>query len=814
MLPLARQPWELEGDISRMIRRGKAVAVLISVAFVSLLHMTVWFHDGRLPPLQPAGLVWLLGFVGTAYAAGYYYDKAEARDRTDFRARLTEGISAETPGIEDGFKLLGIQPDPVFLFEGDKPVYLNAAAEKWLASSPLTSCRQLLQFIHPEDRKRLESLAAPEPDQSRRMELRGLSPDGIEQESEWIFTGFLVSGRLLQQVTIRGLFGQRRIRQEMERAERSFNEILRHQQGIIFKYIGNAEGDFRCTLWTGELALKLGLPDESILGRSLHEVFLPETAKSISYYFRIAWEEERQVVFELSIASIPCLITLQPFGSEAEGREILGYCMDISERKETEAELTWTKEMLESFFNNTSDAICVTDLNGETLHVNEAFMGLFGWSYEECIGKSVFLTVPADLQEEVRNLHEAVEFGGHISGYETRRVKRNGEEFDVSVTISPIRNNAGNAIAIASISRDITDNKRVEAALRRSEMKYRLIADNMTDIIGVLNPEGGIEYWSPSSRLLLGAEPEELLGQCICMMIHTDDKIKLQHLLQNSTDPQAVEVTELRFRHSAGHWVVLEVSCRCIPDLELGEETNLLIVGRDITERKQAEEMLLKSEKLSVVGQLAAGVAHEIRNPLTSLKGFLQLLQQRTNENEFFFELMLSELDRINNIVSEFLVLSKPQSTKMEPRNLVQIVRVVVAFLTSQALLNNVQIDTHVLTEDEVVVDCDENQLKQVFINLLKNAVESMTLGGTINVTLSHPAPGRVNVRFEDQGQGIPPERLQKLGEPFYTTKEKGTGLGLMVSFRIIQEHGGTVKVQSEVGIGTVFDVNLPVRVN
>lgn len=768
---------------------------MISVALASLLYVIVWLCNGRSPVVRPVGLLWFLGSAGAAYAAGHYYDKSEALGRAN-----------------DRYGLLGIQPDPVFLFHGDEPVYMNAAAAKWLASSSLVSYRHLLQLVHPEDRQRLEELGAPEPDQSRRLELRSLSPEGAELESEWIFTGFLASGRVLQQVMIRGLFGQRRIRQEMERVERSFNEILRHQQGIIFKYIGDAEGAFTCTLWTGELALKLGLPDERVSGHSLQEVFQPDTAKSIGDYFRIAWEEERQVVFEITIASTPCLITLQPFGGEAEGREILGYCMDISERKETEAELTWTKEMLESFFNNTSDAICVTDLNGDNLHVNEAFMGLFGWCYEECIGKSVFLTVPPDLQEEVQNLHEAVEFGGHISGYETRRLKRNGDEFDVSVTISPIRNGAGNTIAIASISRDITENKRVEAALRRSEMKYRLIAENMTDIIGVLNPLGEIEYLSPSSRVLLGAEPEELIGRSIYRWLHPDDKSRMAHFLQKPQDAQTADVAEMKLRHAEGHWVVLEISCRWIPDLEQGEAPSLLMVGRDVTERKQAEEMLLKSEKLSVVGQLAAGVAHEIRNPLTSLKGFLQLLQQRTNENEFFFELMLSELDRINNIVSEFLVLSKPQITRMEPRNLVQIVQVVIAFLSSQALLNNVQIIPNVLTADEVIVECDENQLKQVFINLLKNAVESMMRGGIITVTLSHPGPGRVNVRFEDQGQGIPKERLQKLGEPFYTTKEKGTGLGLMVSFRIIQEHGGTVDVQSEVGIGTIFDVNLPVR--
>jgi signal transduction histidine kinase len=158
------------------------------------------------------------------------------------------------------------------------------------------------------------------------------------------------------------------------------------------------------------------------------------------------------------------------------------------------------------------------------------------------------------------------------------------------------------------------------------------------------------------------------------------------------------------------------------------------------------------------------------------------------------------------------LVLSKPQTAKKERRNLVQIVQVVISFLSSQALLNNVQIAASIQTGPEVMLDCDENQLKQVFINLLKNAVEAMPDGGIVTVTVQQAEHDKVLVRFEDQGQGIPKERIQKLGEPFYTTKEKGTGLGLMVSFRIIEEHGGNIRVTSEVGIGTIFDVELPLR--
>ncbi|OLO40359.1 hypothetical protein BTR23_07680 [Alkalihalophilus pseudofirmus] len=241
-----------------------------------------------------------------------------------------------------------------------------------------------------------------------------------------------------------------------------------------------------------------------------------------------------------------------------------------------------------------------------------------------------------------------------------------------------------------------------------------------------------------------------------------------------------------------------------------GRRKALFVIGRDITDIKRAEELIAKNEKLSVVGQLAAGVAHEIKNPLTSLKGFVKLIHENKGNNDFYLNIMDNELDRINHIVNELLLIAKPQKETFEKNNVVNLLRSVIDLMSSEAKMTGIVID---IKADETIplIDCEAYHLKQVFINIIKNAIEASNEGSLIQVKIAQEQDS-VCIQVTDEGCGIEKERLQKIGEPFFTMKEKGTGLGMTVSYKIIQNHNGTLHIDSEIGQGTTVTVRLPVE--
>lgn len=221
-------------------------------------------------------------------------------------------------------------------------------------------------------------------------------------------------------------------------------------------------------------------------------------------------------------------------------------------------------------------------------------------------------------------------------------------------------------------------------------------------------------------------------------------------------------------------------------------------------------EAVRTTEKLSLVGQLAAGIAHEIKNPVTVVSGFLQLIKKNP-ANTRHVDLMLSEMGRINSIATEFLMLAKPADTPFHPEGLDAILQEVLVLLGSMAEAKDVSLHLH--TEQQgLQVWCEPSQLKQVFINIIKNGIEAMEQGGDLQINSFPSMQDSVCIRFADQGMGFPKEMKKKIGQPFFTTKEKGTGLGMMVSNRIVALHGGRIEVSSKPGNGTVFEVHLPLH--
>jgi len=241
---------------------------------------------------------------------------------------------------------------------------------------------------------------------------------------------------------------------------------------------------------------------------------------------------------------------------------------------------------------------------------------------------------------------------------------------------------------------------------------------------------------------------------------------------------------------------------------ENGERKGILTIGRDITQQKFAEALLLKKEKLSVLGELAAGIAHEVRNPLTSIKGFIQMMKETKRAEETYIEIVLDELERINQIISELLLLGKPQIYCYKPFPLNEAMDYVINLIGHEAKLHNVTIRLNNNGLNPIIYG-DKNQLIQVFINIIKNSIEAMPKGGFVDITISEEENvGEICIK--DTGVGISKERLAKIGEPFFTLKEKGIGLGLTTSTKIVQEHKGTLKIDSEVGKGTTVCVTLP----
>jgi signal transduction histidine kinase len=229
-----------------------------------------------------------------------------------------------------------------------------------------------------------------------------------------------------------------------------------------------------------------------------------------------------------------------------------------------------------------------------------------------------------------------------------------------------------------------------------------------------------------------------------------------------------------------------------------------------IKERRETERKLKESEKLSLVGELASGVAHEIRNPLTSLKGFTKIIYQKTrdNTNKEYLTIMMDEIDRINFIVNEFMVLSKPHLVKFSSSDLSHVLNSVVTLLKTQAVLKNIEILTAIVGND-FQTECEENQIKQVLVNVIKNSIEATPNGGKIYVKVESDNE-IISFSINDEGVGISKDNMKQIGNPFFTTKAEGTGLGLMVSKKIVHNHNGSFDIESVENKGTNVTFTIP----
>lgn len=309
-------------------------------------------------------------------------------------------------------------------------------------------------------------------------------------------------------------------------------------------------------------------------------------------------------------------------------------------------------------------------------------------------------------------------------------------------------------------------------------------------------------FVSRSIEKLLGYKPKEIIGTNWAERLLPEEK----HYVESnySAVENKVECFTLNLLHKDGQ--KLSTECRFCKLVEDNKIYYISII-KDMTDQKETEIMLVRSEKMSIAGQLAAGIAHEIRNPLTSIKGFLQLLQAGIDRKDEYYKIMIDEITKMEKITTELLYISKPLTDQKQMVPVQEMISDVVSLLETQARLKNIEICVQESISD--LIYCDKSQIKQVLINIVKNAIEAMDQPGNIHINVI-TSEHTTSIKITDEGPGISAEVLHKLGEPFFTTKKDGTGLGLMISKQIMNEHKGTLEIISNESKGSTFILNFP----
>ncbi|MGY0693886.1 PAS domain S-box protein [Virgibacillus sp. FSP13] len=459
--------------------------------------------------------------------------------------------------------------------------------------------------------------------------------------------------------------------------------------------------------------------------------------------------------------------------------------------------------LLKHAFDYAAIGKALVKLDGSIIKVNHSLSKYLGYDEDELLSlPSRHFIHPEDLKSlwnETASL-----LNGKIESVQTekRYIHKDHSEIWASLSITLAKNDQDQPLYFVCQLFDITDLKHAEKKLLDGEKRYKQIIDETPDAVLILRNQKCLFINEAGVQLIGAKHKDEVIGENVFNFIDQETKNKL---IDKQVFTKAVGPLEGKVIRYDGKKVDIEL--KTIPTLYQEKQAVHAII-EDITERKRTQELMINTEKLTVAGQLAAGIAHEIKNPLTAIKGFLQIIENDLPDKKTYFNVISQEMNRIETILSELLILAKPQTVKFEQKNIAVILNHVMTLSKALPDLNNIVI-TENIESDLPAIFCDENQLKQVFINFVKNSVEAMTNGGEILIEAKRKNNKTIIVRIIDQGHGIPEHLLNRVGEPFLTTKDKGTGLGLMISRQIINSHNGELHFNSSKE-GTTVEVTLP----
>ncbi|MBI4665101.1 MAG: PAS domain S-box protein [Nitrospinae bacterium] len=494
--------------------------------------------------------------------------------------------------------------------------------------------------------------------------------------------------------------------------------------------------------------------------------------------------------------------------------------------------------MLETILTSSPVAIIVVDAQGNTTLWNPAAETLFGWRGKEVLGKPA-PSLPPHLMESFMAHLELVGAGGAIINIETKALTKSGAELDANLSIGSIYDESGKFAGFVGVVMDLSERKRAEEELKASEEKFRLINEAAQDAVVMMNSAGLVTSWNGAAERMFGYTAAEAMGNKIEDLIVPPDmrgkhEAGMENYQRTGIGPLIGKLVEVPARKKDGAVFPCELA---LSSVKIRGELWALGIVRDITARKQSERMLLQSEKMASIGQLAAGIAHEINNPISyvnannsylrrDLEKIFSIVEKESRGEDPVAD-MSGELRKLKNECLEMLDESEDGTKRVIGivKDLKTFTRIseeqwevydIHAILDGSLNIarNEIKYKAEVIKEYNAVsphVECIPAQLGQVFLNILINAAQAMDGRGSITIRTGEEAENMF-VEISDTGNGMPQETLNRVFEPFFTTKPQGvgTGLGLSIVYGIVQKHNGSITAQSEVGKGTTFRITLP----
>jgi len=604
--------------------------------------------------------------------------------------------------------------------------------------------------------------------------------------------------------------------QMISKSQQGFRDLIDSFDDILLAL--NLDGEIRAS--NRSFADFVGLPFQEIIGLPLGHFVSEEsgitdeelTRGMQRFLERRIWSGVVQLRLKRtgSVHFFDCVAHAMVRDDKVHGLTILA--RDITSQRRSEARFT-------ELFETLQEGIYIVTPEDKILEVNPALVRMLGYgSKEEVLARRVSEVFVDEAQRKFIALE--VDTQPAPEGREVTLRRKDGQPIICLNTAAAVRDIGGKIVRYQGALVDITDRRAIEKRLHQQQEFARRLVDSFPDLIFVVDTDRRYTFVSPKVKESLGYDPQESIGMVFGERTHVEERGALMAIFEDLFQgKRSFASIELRARHKLGEWRRLR--CHFSPLFnENGKIEGVVISGRDITEMKRLEEQLIQAEKLAAMGQMLAGVAHELNNPLTAILGASELLRDRGGVDENIrrqLDMTHRQARRAARIVQNLLEFSRPASPQKKALDLNNVIDRTLQLHEHSLRRNSIEVDFRPSPGLPFTVG-DANQLIQVFLNLVSNAeqaIREVRPSGRIQILLGQ-AGTRIFAAVQDDGVGIKPETLPKIFDPFFTTKRPGggTGLGLSICLSIVREHGGDIEAESLPAGGAAFKVYLPVALN